>query len=125
MRAPAGLATRARCPPTLPHTPPPPTKTECLFSGYSFYVLYIFQMVVPFVCVAFCVATYHAADLALRRLDPAGAQRRRLARARSAAAAAAAEGGAGGDAAAGGRASASSLPPPSRLVAWLEGLKLR
>ena len=38
----------------------------------------------------------------------------------------AAEGGAEGGAGAGGRASSSSsLPPPSRLVAWLEGLKLR
>ncbi|EFN55637.1 hypothetical protein CHLNCDRAFT_133816 [Chlorella variabilis] len=43
---------------------------ECFFGGGSFYVVYIFQMVLPFVCVGTCVTAYYGAELALRRLDP-------------------------------------------------------
>ena len=34
-----------------------------------FYTLYIFQMVLPQVCVAACVAAYYSAELALRRVE--------------------------------------------------------
>jgi hypothetical protein len=54
---------------------PPPT-AECVFGdGYSFYVLYIFQMVLPLVCVSFCVGTFYLAELALSRVDPARERR--------------------------------------------------
>lgn len=57
--------------------PAPSPAAECFFgSSYNFYTLYVFQMVLPLVCVAGCVAAYYSAELALRRLDP-GRQRHR------------------------------------------------
>lgn len=65
-------------PPTPAHTHTPPHlifSAECFFGDYNFYMLYIFQMVLPFACVGLCVAAYHAAELVLTWKDPGGTRR--------------------------------------------------
>ncbi|KAL4457343.1 hypothetical protein ABPG75_012208 [Micractinium tetrahymenae] len=48
---------------------------ECFFGEYNFYMLYIFQMTLPFACVGLCVAAYYGAQLALNWKDPGGTLR--------------------------------------------------
>ncbi len=53
----------------------PCAPAECFFGDYNFYMLYIFQMVLPFACVGLCVVAYYGAELALTWKDPGGTRR--------------------------------------------------
>eukprot|EP00887_Chlorella_sp_A99_P008033 scaffold12.g8033.t1 len=52
------------------------TAPECYIASYSFYYLWVFEMVLPVACILFCACVYVVARVALTSADPTGTARR-------------------------------------------------